>query len=273
MSRRGTSSNPISLFSFQDIITSVTGIMILITLLMALDLSQRVVQSPRVQTIVISDQLQTATAQAEAEIRELESRLAVRNTQLQQLAEYDRRRLLAESEDAKRHVEQLDAETLKLASQANNAQKRQAAIETRGHERADEVQRAEELSRKVAELERKIEKLKSTNRIVYNPAQGASKSAWLVELTSQSIRAAPIGRATRPTEFAGKSAVEIALAFRQWVRGRDRNAEYFVLLIKPSGIDLFDQLRAELTTSGFEIGFDVVDDQVTVIDSETGAGV
>jgi hypothetical protein len=44
-------------------------------------------------------------------------------------------------------------------------------------------------------------------------------------------------------------------------------------LIKPSGIDLFHQVRDELTDLGFDLGFDVVDDQVTVIDPQTGAGV
>jgi len=41
MSRRGRSGPTISLFSFQDIITSVTAIVTVITLLLALDLVQR----------------------------------------------------------------------------------------------------------------------------------------------------------------------------------------------------------------------------------------
>ena len=40
----------ISLFSFQDIITSVTGVMILLTLLMALELVEKIETSPPVLT-------------------------------------------------------------------------------------------------------------------------------------------------------------------------------------------------------------------------------
>src|SRR5487761_1186232 len=258
MSRRRKSSNPISLFSFQDIITSVTGIMILVTLLMALDLSQRVVESPRVQTAVVSKQLEAVVSRADEEIRQLEAQLAGRDAALQQVAAYDRRRLLAESDEVKRHVEQLEAETIKLASQAEDAQKRQAQIEARGVAKEEDVELVQELTRKIADLERQIEKLRSTNRIVNNPAQGTSKAAWLVELTDTAIQAAPMGRAARPTVFAGASNQETVNAFRQWATDRDRGSEYFVLLIKPSGIDLFDQLREELTDLGFDLGFDVV---------------
>ena len=41
MGHRRAGAPPISLFSFQDIITSVTGIMILVTLMMSIELVQR----------------------------------------------------------------------------------------------------------------------------------------------------------------------------------------------------------------------------------------
>lgn len=46
-----------------------------------------------------------------------------------------------------------------------------------------------------------------------------------------------------------------------------------MLLVKPSGIDLFDQLHEALGKLGFDLGFDIVDSIETVIDDQTGAGV
>lgn len=271
MSRRKT-SNPISLFSFQDIITSVTGIMILVTLLIALELSQRALDSPRIQTTIVSKQLETAVAEAEEEIRELESQLAERDTKLQELAAYDRRRILAESVDANRQIEQLEAETIRLASQGEDAQKRKAEMQSREQAKQQDIELVEELNRKCAELREQIEKLQASNRIIYNPAQGTSKTAWLVELTGQAIRIAPMGRIAPPVEFIAPPGQALA-DFRKWSAGRDNRSEYFVLLIKSSGIELFDQLQDELAKRGFDIGYDVVDEQVTVIDPQVGAGI
>ena len=64
MSRRGRARSAFSLFSFQDIITCVSGIIILITLLLAVDLSQRKQSSPAVDTAKLAEQLRQAIAQA-----------------------------------------------------------------------------------------------------------------------------------------------------------------------------------------------------------------
>ena len=50
--RRVVASTAFSLFSFQDIITSVTGIMVLVTLMLALELITRVQTSAPAQTAV-----------------------------------------------------------------------------------------------------------------------------------------------------------------------------------------------------------------------------
>lgn len=271
MSRR-KSANPVSLFSFQDIITSVTGIMILVTLLMALELSQRVLDSPRVQTMAVNRQLEVAVSDAEENIRELESQLAAREAKLEQAAARDRQRMTSEAKDAQRQLEQLETETQRLAEQADAAKRRQRDMESRERLHQQEIDQLNELNRKIAELEEQLRKLKSSNRVIYNPAQGTSKEAWLVEVTGQSLQVAPMGRAAQPTVFSVASAAQVPPAFQQWLAGRDKRAEYFVLLIKASGVQLFDRLKEELTGQGFELGFDIVDEKVTVLDPQTGAG-
>lgn len=271
MSRRKT-SNPVSLFSFQDIITSVTGIMILVTLLMALELSQRVIASPRVQTMVVSRQLENAVADADADIQQLEAQLAERDARLRQFAAMDRRKLTADARDTRRQIEQLDAETQHLATQADDARQRQREMEARQQAKRQELAELDELNRQIAELEERLRKLKSSDRVIYNPAQGTSKEAWLVEVAGQTLQAAPMGRAARPLAFAVTSAGQVPTTFLQWLDSRDKNSEYLVLMVKASGVGIFDRLKEELARRGFDLGFDVVDEAATVLDPQTGAG-
>lgn len=180
--------------------------------------------------------------------------------------------MAAEADDLKRQVEQLESETARLAAQAENAAKKQVEMQSRREEKEHDVELVAQLRQKVVDLAEQIEKLKTSNRVIYNPAQGSSKAAWLVELTGQSIRVAAMGRPEKPVEFTGNRRQALA-AFRKWAAGRNHRSEYFVLLIKSSGIDFFDQLNDELTQEGFDLGFDVVDDNLNTIDPETGAGI
>jgi hypothetical protein len=67
---------------------------------------------------------------------------------------------------------------------------------------------------------------------------------------------------TKPTRAAD---------FLAWAQGRDRGREYFVLLIKPAGIEAFAEIQAELKRRGFDLGFDVLAADQTAIDPLTGA--
>ena len=67
MSRRRRRSAPFSLFAFQDIITSVTGIMLVITMLLALELLERTDVAPPQATAAISKDLERSNESADRE--------------------------------------------------------------------------------------------------------------------------------------------------------------------------------------------------------------
>ncbi|HUY34067.1 MAG TPA: hypothetical protein VMV69_15065 [Pirellulales bacterium] len=271
MGRRGAKSNPITLFSFQDIITSVTGIMILVTLLMALELSQRQLQTPAVQTAVVVAELEPAVDEAQREVDELEARLAARDTELQELAGFDARRLHAETADAERQIARLESDVAQLETRARRAQEQRREIQTRQASRRADWDAAEELTRRLEAARRRLEKLRSSNRLIYNSPVGAAKSTWIVEVTDAAVSTAPLGVSAPATTFGADTASERLAAFLAWAAGRDRGSEYFVLLVKPSGITAFVELRDELGKLGFDLGFDVVAADQTIIDPDTGA--
>src|SRR5688572_14968092 len=108
MSRmRRSTAQPITLFSFQDIITSVTGVMVLLTLLMALELIQRVVAAPTHQTIVQTRQSGQSLAEMRAEITTLRQQLESSNLIAENLPSFDPNKLREDRQ-------QLEANSLRL---------------------------------------------------------------------------------------------------------------------------------------------------------------
>ncbi len=141
-------------------------------------------------------------------------------------------------------------------------------------ERGDELARvalAQRLRRDVLvqqqrEVAQQIEAMRQSNRVIFNRPDGAAKSPWLVELNADRILAAEMGVRRPPQTFP--SAAE----FLTWVGGRNSGAIYFVILVKPDSIEIFETLRQELQDRQFEVGYDLLRADQTAIDPNTGAG-
>ncbi len=109
-----------------------------------------------------------------------------------------------------------------------------------------------------------LEELK--NRVIFNPAERSVKTPWLVEITAEGLTVAQTGVPTPPKKFASRAE------FKSWVgQQRDKDQDYFVLLVKPDGIATFDGVRMNLKQMGFDIGFDLLETDQVAIDPETGA--
>lgn len=271
MGRRRTSAR-ISFFSFQDIITSVTGIMILVALLMGLELSQRRMAAPAAEATAIASDLRPAVEAAEREIRQLERRLASGGDKAKQLAAVDSDRLQASLADLRRQTPEMVNDVAALNAQLARARERLRQAQAKRDSSKTERDQADQLAKQLADAEGRTKKLRTTNRVIYNRPPNAAKTPWLVEVTAKQISAAPVGKSQRPVVFAAAGGDPID-AFCAWAKGRDSDSEYFLLIVKPDGIDAFFYLRDDLTKLGFELGFDVAAADQTVIDPETGAGI
>lgn len=227
-SRRQSAAPPISLFSFQDIITSVTGIMILITLLMSVELVRRPLQqkSPQPDEPVDLFEKPDSDVLADLELRK---------------------------ERNERAIQELDSASTP----------RQALAAATGLER-EQLERLEAENKKLAES---VLRARQENRIVYNSAAGALKAAWLIEITEEQLAVAPVGRVQPPIIFSSPRRID---ELCQWTTNRNPGNEYFVLLIKPSGIRGFPAIRSRLKEQGFDLGFDVLAANQTAIDRESG---
>ena len=268
MSRRGRDSAAFSLFAFQDIITSVTGIMILVTLILALELIHRKETSPERKTQQIVTEIQTAVSQVgelESWIAELKDKLEQGAKRIGEVARFDAPRVRAQVADLTEFNTQVTSDLARLAKEQQDALRRQQEAKQFQEQRADDPQTIQQLH---VEIKKKLEtlaKLRKSKRVIFNPTEGDAKTPWLVEVTSQGLKAAKVGETARPQSFANPAA------FKAWAGKRDRDAEYFVLLVKPDGIQNFFAAREFLKQMRFDIGYDLLTAEQTAIDAEKGA--
>lgn len=264
--RRRRHDSRFSLFAFQDIITSVTGIMILITLVLAIELIERTESSPKQMTSQTIEQLEAQLAENQAEIKRLEAIQAAAGASNSRLAAIDeetlRRRLAT-----RREQNSVLAEKIARAERAREkAQRRKSELDAQNlKSRVTEERRQQELKRKIAETRTSIKKLVSGKLIVFNPAKGISKNMWVAQISARQILVAPLGRSSRPASYSD------AAGFQAWMSMRDATADYVLLVVKPDGITLFTTIREQLRSRGFAVGYDLIAADQSAVDPQHGA--
>lgn len=262
MSRRGKNRSAFSLFVFQDIIMSVTGIMILITLILSLEMMERQEMSPRERTSEIISQLKNAVG----EVEDLEKQFNAGKSQLEDLTRFSPTRLQTQINELTELTEVMQKENTSIAQdQMKTEVERNKAVEQQDQIRAEQ-NKTEVIQRQVQDLKERLEKMKQENRVIFNPAEGTSKTPWLVELTANKISVAEMGKSQVPSQFSNVSQ------FKDWLAGRNPATQYFVLLIKPDGIEQFHSLLPHLKEKNYDVGFDLLSANQKAIDPQTGAG-
>jgi len=266
MSRRGGSTAAFSLFSFQDIITSVTGIMILVTLILALELIQRKESSPPVHTEEIAQNLQSTVTEMQNRIEELKRKSAESNKRIDELAPLDKRAIQRDLADSEEANQRLDGQVEELERRKREAEQRMQEAERLLESQSVDPDALEKLQAEVRKKEEDLEELKSSDRIIYNRAPGDSKTPWLVEVSGDGFSVAEVGKSAPPKIFRTVGALG------DWLAQRNSGSEYFVLFAKPDGIANFHAGQQMLQQKGFDVGYDLLGEEQKVIDPETGAG-
>ncbi|MBI2826548.1 MAG: hypothetical protein HYX69_17895 [Planctomycetia bacterium] len=272
MARRHRSS-PFSLFSFQDIITSVTGIIILLTLILALELVTRKPSAQGGSSPDNSEQLRESIAEAAAESAQLEEALEKRTARVQELAAASPQQLAREKRDVEQEVQRLEAEVQQLVRQAETTSREKKEAVAKSEDRELDRKELKQREATLRSLAEKLKDLKRKDHLIYNLSRDAGKRAWLVDVSPDKLAAAPLGEAVPPTVFEESSAFARARSFIDFTKRRDPKTEYFVFLIRPAAVETFADIRLKLEGSGFDIGFDVIGSGQTVLDPKTGASI
>lgn len=267
MARRArTGAPPFSLFAFQDIITCVMGIMLLLTLMMSLqvDVSPGTGMDDAMQTSVAkmtgeSHRLLRDTAALESRVQE---QLAVINSSAMLDAE-----ILTKSRDQlSSDVTAAEADLDRVKELSGASAERLKDVGTEFQLRQGDAEEAQRLQQEIERIQKELQTLKSGDRKIYNAHDSTAKTCWLVELTSaQEIKVAQMGQPGPPKVFTEISQL---LTWTKGVRSAD---VAFMILLKPDAAPLFDQLSETLIPLGVPFGFDLLPQNVTAFD-EPAAG-
>jgi hypothetical protein len=249
----------VSFFAFQDIITSVVGVFVLITLIMVLELTERTVESNSKDDL-IKDTLSESLKSLEEEIRETQNTVAQLTTKA--IAS-------AAVVDSKAHREQLDKRLKQLEErrrkfESQNQTINQANIRAQGELRQLEGESAE-VDKKKEELKKLLAKLNQIdmaieqfidNTNLFRQSSLGGRSVIIIEIqrdniTSTKLRTMQQSRYEQPSEFA---------TFRKSIQGTDMASHHFLILVRPGGSNLFARCQALLNDLGASYGYDLIDD-------------
>ena len=264
MRGRRTRNEAFSLFSFQDIITSVTGVVVLVMLLLAVELLQRNIITDTPVRQSSPDDSAERVRQLDTQIAQLRQALEAGQAFAAEIAALPATELAAKESQLQQRVQALTEELHELRASVSRSQSEHAVLS--GANGGSMAERLATVQKNVERLREQLESLKDSNRIVYNPNPNAQKAGWLVDLSPGTIRVAEPAAKALPHEFpVGPGNAGIA-QFLAWCKSRDKDSEYFVLLIRPQSVPLYWRVREELEKLGFGLGYDLLGREAVVFE-------
>ena len=276
----------ISLFSFQDIITGVTAIVLLLTLLLLLELiSRKATASLKASSTTTAElieltEIMAANPPPTSDVfNGVPSAAAVR----QLIDRYTRaaRRERESLTDRLQEVRERSKETLATLQQVQTAHAAEAArvddvaalqreADRFRRQLEDRQQKITDLKRQLAAAEARAEMPAGPPTLQFRAADRAEQGSWLVVLAAAKVVAMPVGGGERET-WSGSLASE---QFAAWLAGSRSSPQprHCVVLIRPSGISLYEPVRAAIEAAGISIGTEAIGEkqQVSVPTSEGG---
>lgn len=285
MSRRNRSRAAFSLFSFQDIITAVTAIVMLLVLILTLELITRRQHATAADPGVGREALEETIAALEALVGRLSAAAldgAIRPLVSRTREEVERdvrivrdqgaratERAAATRLDEQRAREMAAAEAARLTAAATTGT---AAARLAG-QAAEMESEAAKLTRRNRELaERLAAKPDEAGKndlpgaeIVFNAAGEFDRQAWIVELSAAGVAAVRLGTGWR--QELGRDAKPGAPLFR-WLAGLDRRQDHALVLVRPSGIGDLEDVLALLADAGIPFGIDLIGEDQAVRDGK-----
>ena len=285
MSRRSRSKDvAISLFSFQDIITSVTAIMILLVLILTLELITReATKGMAAEDRRVAQELKRSVADMEDRLEQLRREASLAQAAASDAAGFSAKETAEKQAKAARAAKELQDEIRRLEVQLRDAQSsrrtaegRLTASQTEDPEakavrakevdaRAAEMEAAsrEEKRRQKADEKEAREGTATARTLVFNAPPGSTLDPLLVEIATDGLVAVGTDGGS-PRRFAW-TLLGLPASFGEWLSARDKNREYVVLILRPSGVDRYDATREAVVSAGFDVGTELIGEQMSLV--------
>lgn len=265
---RRTQEQAFSLFSFQDIITSVTGILILVTLFLVLSIAQtkNVVEAKdESETIeALKKQIEAAKLKVATE----NAALTKMNDELKEIvttAEIERR-----DRESKSKIELLQGRLAQLNPMLKSLQEAKKEIEAKVQANAERKSEIEKTSKQLTQIKVALEKLSENKLVFLNVVREAGKVPWIIEIHEKKVLVANYETLAEVKVFEGEIA-SLVKQVREWSTQRDKSTEYFVMVVHPDGIEQYSMLRRLFESEGFDVGVEILGEGSEVLATEGGA--
>ena len=275
MSRRGRSGPAISLFSFQDIITSVTAIVTVIALLLALDLVQRKQSSANDSSSSLAQDLVARLERAEAELMTQRTITDTTDKLVREVANTSPAELRTEIAERESVIAELTRECTRLQEQQHSWQTKEKAALAEQFDVQPLKEQQATAEQQATKLENQRKDEQSENRTVFALPRGVQIDGWLVAIDADQISVAPLGRVAQPIEFVASGlplfGSSTAQAFGQWIDKQQHRSAYFLLLVRPGAAKQFEEVQKFCSSNSISYGFDLIGADQVVLHPERGA--
>jgi len=268
----GTGST--SFFAFQDIITAVTGIMVLIALLMAIQITSDQPSKPKVDS-----GLTQTLAELSARRDELHGQVEVIRATAK-TAESGSEDVAAQIGNIEEMIRELNRESARLVQDADLATASNPApvdIESiqRSNEQAKvavtkEEEQNQRLAREITDMEMRVDKAQvaalevasNTSDIWLTPNRSdTSKEPVIISVMPDTMTAQRLD-AGQESEVQRTSDTESNLV--ELLKDIQPTDQYLVFYFKPSTLSGFDGVIETAKTLGYEVGYDIVEEEGVV---------
>lgn len=259
---------PISLFSFQDIITSITGIMFLVVLMLILALLDNDSAKPEAVTPETA-----ALHQQVALLREEFAALTAINEETQKrIAEYMKLDPTAIEDAINRKMKEAAVLNVSLAALTEKIRTQRDNIRKLDDDTLKQTRTMEELTRKRDEESRKLQSLqqeladakRDRNIIPYTIDATSQKKPVIVDCSATSLKVCEHATG-KVIGFAKGDAQSSINAFMRWLASHNKNDTYVTLLLRPAAFTYGQAFSSLIRSAGFRRGTEVIPDNDSVI--------
>lgn len=261
MARRKAQGPSVSFFAFQDIITSVVGIFVLITLIMMVELVTRKASASG-SNQAVDDTFSAVIVELQQQYEALEARSAKLDTMAKKIGSvqvFNRdevtKELQASIQSLNEQLERTERRNQEIQRVIDEQKKLQSDLQMEVRNRSPDREELEKLRKDLEKLDTRLAKLNTQEPLIYKSQSLDGRNVVVLEITSREIAILDLAGDTRVTlrgrYFAGE--------FKDWMRKQTISRNHFFLLIRPGGSDNFQQIREVLDNSKASYGYDVLD--------------
>jgi hypothetical protein len=286
MRRRRSQHPTISLFSFQDIVTSVTAILILIVLILSLELISRKFEQTARDGAATEASLRTVLTDLEKTVDRLRADVVAPRSLMQGRADMptDRDLQILRDQLDRSRLQMADAQRVNsearrhaIAAEARLAEQRASTVAAR-----EDEQRAEDLEAETRcqtarndedEAQQDVrkrdiaERTSSGAELVFKRPADEKRQPWLVEVSDEGLCVLRLGAGEVDQFESGVDDGSKALA---WLNTLVPARDYVLMLVRPSGVEAALAVRAAIEAADIPFGMDFIGEGQVVRDGAAG---